>query len=230
MKLSPDYLGRLEFLRRVLVKWFREFGRKFPWRGEVGWYGILLAEFLLVRTRSEVAERAFYELLTKFPTPEALCSAGVAPVRGIFEKIGLPSRAERLVATVCRVLKDYSGEPPCDYQELLKLPGVGDYIARVMLSRVCGKHVAFVDSNVLRVLSRFLGLRLSASKVAELLERSIPEGELLDVNVALLDLGALVCKPRKTLCSLCPLSPGCSTSSGVGDLQGHREGSQDFAV
>lgn len=220
MELPPEYLERLELLRKGLVKWFRESGRKFLWRGEVGWYGVLLAEFLLVRTRSEVAERAFYELLARFPAPEALCSAGVAPVREVFERIGLPSRAERLVATVCKVLEDYGGKLPCDYRELLKLPGVGDYIARVVLSRVCGRHVAFVDSNVLRVLSRFLGAGLSATKAAELLERSIPGGELLDVNVALLDLGALVCKPRKTLCPLCPLSPGCSTSLRTRRAQG----------
>ncbi|MCC6047441.1 MAG: A/G-specific adenine glycosylase [Desulfurococcaceae archaeon] len=211
-----EYSGRLEFLRRSLMEWFRRSGRKFPWRGEVGWYGILLAEFLLVRTRSEVAERAFHELLSRFPTPENLCSAGVVPVREIFERIGLPSRAERLVTTVCTILREYGGRIPCDYQELLKLPGVGDYIARVVLSRVCGKHVAFVDSNVLRILTRFLGARLSVTKAAELLERYIPKGELLYVNVALLDLGALVCKPRKALCYICPLTPRCSTSSGTG--------------
>jgi len=219
LEAFADYLEKLGFLRSRLVKWFREFGRKFPWRGEVGWYGVLLAEFLLVRTRSEVAERAFHELISRFPTPEALCSAGVAPVREVFKRIGLPSRAERLVAIVCKALREHGGALPCDYHELMKLPGVGDYIARVILSRVCGKHVAFVDGNVLRVISRFLGIRLGLTEVAELLERSIPEGELLDVNVALLDLGALVCKPRKTLCPLCPLSLRCSASLRAENLQ-----------
>jgi A/G-specific adenine glycosylase len=210
------YLEKLEFLRKSLAEWFRSSGRKFPWRGEVGWYGVLLAEFLLVRTRSEVAERAFYELLSRFPTPEDLCSAGATPVREVFERIGLPSRAERLVATVCTILREYGGRVPCDYRKLLELPGVGDYIARVLLSRVCGKHVAFVDSNVLRILARFLGTRLSVAGAAELLERYIPEGELLSINIALLDLGALVCKPRKALCHICPLTSSCSTSPWAG--------------
>ncbi len=219
MEAFADYLEKLGFLRSRLVGWFREFGRKFPWRGDVGWYGVLLAEFLLVRTRSEVAERAFYELISRLPTPEALCSAGVAPVREVFKRIGLPSRAERLVATVCKVLRERGGVLPCDYRELVRLPGVGDYIARVVLSRVCGEHVAFVDSNVLRVISRFLGVRLGLAEVAELLEKSVPKGELLNVNVALLDLGALVCKPRKTLCPLCPLSLRCFTSLRAGNVQ-----------
>jgi len=219
LETFADYLEKLGFLRSRLVEWFRESGRKFPWRGEVGWYGVLLAEFLLVRTRSEVAERAFYELISRFPTPEALCLAGVAPVREVFKRIGLPSRAERLVATVCKVLKEHGGAIPCDYRELVRLPGVGDYIARVVLSRVCGEHVAFVDGNVLRVISRFLGFKLGLAEVAELLEKSVPKGELLNVNVALLDLGALLCKPQKTLCPLCPLSLRCFTSLRAGNVR-----------
>lgn len=193
-----------------ILEWFARRGRKFPWRGEVGWYGVLVAEFMLIRTRSEVAERVFLEFMRAFPSPEQLCSSGSEGVVGYFRKLGLPSRAERLVSAVCSVLSNYGGAIPCDYSELRKLPGVGDYISRVLLSRVCGKDYAFVDSNVARVLLRFTGKLLKVSEASQILERAFSGEDLHRVNIALLDLGSLVCTPVKPRCPVCPIKSSCS--------------------
>lgn len=200
----------------ALLNWFREHGKKFPWRGEVGWYGVLVAEFLLIRTRRKVAERAFYEILSEYPDPRLLCRAGPASIEPYFRKIGLPARARRLWETTCRILLDYGGSPPCDYGELLNLPGVGDYIARVLLSRVCGEHVAFADANVVRVLSRLLGKRLSPGEATEVLEKSVERGRLLEVNTAIIDLAENVCQPRRRACGRCPLRDCCVSAVNPG--------------
>ncbi len=211
---SADVIGRLVRVRDELLRWFGRHGRRFPWRGEVGWYGVLVAEFMLVRTRSEVAERAFREFMLEFPEPEALCSSSPQRVLDHFRKLGLPSRAERLIGTVCAVLERYGGEIPCDYGELRRLPGVGDYIARVLLSRVCGKHAAFADSNVVRILSRFSGRLLNGSEAARILEEAFTGRDLLSINVALIDLGSKVCGPRSPRCPGCPLREGCFSRLG----------------
>lgn len=168
---------------------------------------------MLVRTRAEVAEKVFLEFMEEFPKPELLCSSDLTRVANYFRKLGLPGRAGRLVGAVCTILSSYGGEVPCDYAKLRELPGVGDYIARVMLSRVCGRKYAFVDSNVLRVLSRFYGRPMRISEAARALEESLGGRNLLEVNVALIDLGASVCRPGKPRCPDCPLGSSCSSYS-----------------
>ncbi|MEM0065564.1 MAG: hypothetical protein QXZ22_07275 [Sulfolobales archaeon] len=200
---------RLRKLREKILNWFKRHGRRFPWRGEVGWYGVLVAEFMLIRTRSEVAEKLFEEFIRIYPKPELICSSNPEDVTKYFRKIGLPTRAKRLIDTVCIILSEYSGEVPCDYRKLRELPGVGDYIARVLLSRVCGKHYAFVDSNIIRVLSRFSGKLLSTMEAAQILEKAFTSEDLTTINVALLDLGSLVCKPKKPYCLECPINELC---------------------
>ncbi len=165
---------------------------------------------MLIRTRSEVAERVFLEFIREYPEPELLCSSDPERVLDYFSKLGLPSRAKRLIQAVCAVLEECGGEIPCDYRELRRLSGVGDYIARVLLSRVCGKHYSFVDSNVIRVLSRFAGVPLKASEAAGILEEAFAGGDLPPVNVALIDLGSGVCGPRRPRCPECPLREECS--------------------
>lgn len=200
---------KLKGLHEKILDWFNKHGRRFPWRGEVGWYGVLVAEFMLIRTRSEVAEKVFIEFIRKYPEPEFLCSSSLGDISGYFKRLGLPSRAERLVAAVCTILSSYGKMIPCDYDKLRELPGVGDYIARVLLSRVCNEHYAFVDSNIVRVLSRFSGRLLKTSEVSRILEKAFANKELLAINIALIDLGSLVCKPKKPHCPKCPIKELC---------------------
>ena len=216
--VTSDNMGsvceRLRRSREKILNWFRKHGRRFPWRGEVGWYGVLIAEFMLIRTRSEVAERTFYEFVRAFPKPDLICSTDHKEVVKYFRKIGLPTRAERLINAVCTILSKYGGEIPCDYRKLRELPGVGDYIARVLLSRVCGKHYAFVDSNIVRILSRFSGKLLSTLEAARILEEAFTSKDLTPINIALIDLGSLVCKPKRPYCLECPVKEVCQFHVG----------------
>ncbi|MEM4913203.1 MAG: hypothetical protein QW579_03260 [Desulfurococcaceae archaeon] len=206
----------------ALVEWFKEHGARFPWRGEIGWYGILVAETMLIRTRRTVAERVFIEFMEKYPTPESLCKADSVEVEALFRKIGLPWRARKLRETVCLILSEYRGVLPCSYSELVELPGVGEYIARVLLARVCKKHYAFVDSNVSRVFSRLVGLDLDVKAIERILEACAEPGELIMVNTALLDVGDLYCKPREPVCTLCPLKETCSHGSQIREASSSR--------
>jgi len=193
-----------------LLNWWRHNKRDFPWRRTNNWYYILVAEFMLIRTRSETVERAYDDFIQHFPTPETLCNASASDIIEHFEKLGLPERGLRLHKAVCTILEKYGGSIPCDRRELLKLPGVGEYVAAVILTKVCSEPEPFVDSNVLRVLSRLLGTFLKAPAARDLLKTLIPAEHLEEVNIGLLDLAAVVCKPRKPRCIECPLRGYCS--------------------
>ncbi|MEM4935953.1 MAG: hypothetical protein QW780_02925, partial [Sulfolobales archaeon] len=80
--LASERLGRL---REKILSWFKKHGRRFPWRGEIGWYGVLVAEFMLIRTRSEVAEKLFQEFIRFYPKPELICSSNPKDIMGYFK-------------------------------------------------------------------------------------------------------------------------------------------------
>ena len=191
-----------------LIKWFEAEGRSYVWRRSRDWYVIMVSEFLLVRTRSSVAERAVKEILDYYPTPEALCSSNPSEVlaflEGVFRRVGLVKRARWLYEAVCKLVK--SSKDVCSY-ELRSLPGVGSYIEAVIRNRVCGEPKPFIDSNVQRVISRVYGGNLPLKDIEEsMLELGI------DVSLlcyALMDLAHAYCKPRKPRCKSCPLRECC---------------------
>ncbi len=169
---------------------------------------------MLIRTKSETVEKVYREFLEKFPRAEDLCSADLRDIELFFKRLGLIQRAHRLQRAVCTILERYGNTIPCRLEELFQLPGVGNYIARVLLTRICKEPVPFVDTNVLRVARRFLGdPSIGADDAERWLLGSVPRHLLENVNIALLDLAALVCKPKKPKCSACPLASWCRTGS-----------------
>ena len=212
--MSGKREGEADSWIEALLNWFSTHGRRFPWRETRDWYRVLVAEFMLIRTRSEVVERVYREFLERFPTPEHLCKADLHDVETFFKRLGLVQRSSRLRNTVCHILQEYGGDMPCSFDELNRLPGIGRYVAHVLLTRVCGKVTPFVDTNVLRVLRRFLGdERIDTESAERWLSSTVPKHVLEQVNIAILDLAALVCKPKRALCISCPLASWCRTST-----------------
>ena len=196
------------------MNWFSKYGRRFPWRETRDWYRTLVAELMLIRTRSETVETVYREFLERFPQAENLCNANPKDIEPFFKRLGLVQRAQRLHKAVCTILEKYGGTIPCSIEELFQLPGVGNYIARVLMTRVCKEPVPFVDTNILRVTRRFLGNpNIGADHAERWLLSSVPRHLLENVNIALLDLAALVCKPKRSRCDICPLTTWCRTGS-----------------
>lgn len=202
----------MEKWAELVLSWFRRNRRRFLWREYRDWYRVLVAEVMLVRTRSETAEKVYRRFLDRFRNPEDLCGSSEEEVAEFFRQLGLVNRAKRLREAVCTVLTRYGGTIPCSFRELVSLPGVGRYIARVILTRVCGSPSPFIDANVLRFAGRFLGLEdVGVDYVEKWLERSVSREDLEDLNTALIDLAGLVCTPRNPKCGTCPVSALCSS-------------------
>lgn len=201
----------LEVIRQfqqALIQWFSQRGRDLPWRMTKDPYKVLLAEILLQQTDARKALRAYELLVERFPNPQALSVAEPSEVEDIVAPIGLRYRAGRLHRLASVMAK---GGLPCDEQELLKLHGVGRYMARAVLCFAFDRPVGVLDTNVLRILDRVFGIRSTKSRphtdrqLWDLVNLMTPLEGAKEYNWALLDLAAGVCRARRPKCGECPL-------------------------
>jgi A/G-specific adenine glycosylase len=158
----------------------------------------------------------FYEkFINKFPTVNALADANEQEVLKLWEGLGYYSRARHLLKAAQIVKVKYKGDVPHDVKEFQSLPGVGSYISAAVLSIAANKCIPVVDGNVLRVYTRFQGISSDILKlktrqdIFKDLDQIIPSTEPGDFNQALMELGALVCKPKAPDCMICPLKQDC---------------------
>ena len=200
--------------RDDLVGWFRRNRREFPWRrpGLNPWQ-VLLLEMCLHRTKAEQVARIADELLIMGETPSSFLehSEMLGPA---LASLGLHWRAANLVSAAMFVRDRLAGRVPDNWQELVAIPGVGDYIASAVLCFAFDRSSILMDTNTERIARRVLGgspkqpnwrLRLSLSELAG------PKGANVQWNQALLDLGALICTARAPRCGDCPVRTHCAT-------------------
>lgn len=198
-----------------LLDWYERQKRDLPWRRENDPYKIWVSEVMLQQTRVEAAIPYFERFLSQFPTLKDLAKAPEEAVLKAWEGLGYYSRARHLHAAVKEVEEAYGGRVPATYEQFRELPGVGDYTAGAVLSIGYGVPVPAVDGNVLRVLARFWGVKenILSSRTQKLLREQVaanlPSENPAAFNQALMELGALICKPRQPLCGECPLQYLC---------------------
>ncbi len=201
-----------------LTAWYRTAGRhSLPWRqGRTPW-NVFVAETLLHRTRADQTAARYGQAVLGFDGPADVLAKSERWLE-LTHSAGLFWRAQKFVEA-CEVLcRTHEGTIPCDRQALMKLPGVGHYVADAVLCFGCGQPSTIVDTNTQRVAGRVLGRRVdptshrrlsNRSAVAELVGPEIRAGA--EQNWALLDLAALVCTPRQPLCESCPILQSCVT-------------------
>ena len=189
--------------------------RQMPWKGEKDPYKIWISEIILQQTRVEQGLRYYEKFIRTFPT---ICSLAHAPEQEVFklwEGLGYYSRCKNLLFTARFICKELGGVFPSGYDSILSLKGIGAYTAAAIASFAYKLPYAVVDGNVMRVLSRYLGLtdpvdttegKKKYTQLAEhLLDRQQPDL----YNQAIMDFGAMVCKPQQPLCAACIQRPGC---------------------
>lgn len=201
--------------RASLLRWYRRNRRNLPWRETRDPYRTWISEVMLQQTQVSTVIPYFHNFLEKFPTVEALARADLQAVLKSWEGLGYYARARNLHRAAQALANGQRGEIPGAYADFRKLPGVGDYIAAAVLSIAFGEPRAAVDGNVKRVLAR---LFLIASPVNDPASGKIyrDAGEALldrdhpgDFNQAMMELGALICRPQNPLCRQCPVRKFC---------------------
>jgi len=197
----------LKEIARRLTEWYMRYGRRFPWRTIEDPNIILVTEFLLQRTRAETIEKAFNIFISKYGDIAKLASTSPHELQKFFFKLGLFYRGERLISIAKEIKEKYDGKVPCDFEKLLRLRGVGVYIASAVLNFGCEKPTAVVDKNVLRVLNRLAGITRE-TEARHFIESLYQFGDHKVIAYALIDLGATICKENPN-CSKCPLNDIC---------------------
>lgn len=198
-----------------LLRWFRNNGRKLPWRRTRDPYRILVSEVMLQQTQVERVRGYYKRFIQEYPTVQDLAEAHPASVREAWEGLGYYARARNLHATARTIVRRHGGRFPRRVEEVQSLPGVGRYTAGAVVSFAYGEPAPILDTNVRRVLSRIF-IRRQASRPAQterrlwaMAEAIIPEGQAWAFNQALMDFGATLCTARNPQCPLCPMQSLC---------------------
>jgi A/G-specific adenine glycosylase len=189
--------------------------RAMPWKGEKDPYKIWLSEIILQQTRVEQG-RAYYErFINAFPTIHQLAKAHEKKIFKLWEGLGYYSRCRNLIETAKKIVKEYDGKFPSSYDEIRKFKGIGPYTAAAISSFAFGLPYAVVDGNVERVLARYFGTTAPIDTSAGKNFYTMLASALLDkkqpgiFNQAIMDFGAVICKPQNPQCVICVQSKDC---------------------
>jgi A/G-specific adenine glycosylase len=210
----PPPADRQRF-RRVLLGWYRDYGRDLPWRRTDDPYHILVSEVMLQQTQVDRVLPKYREWLEKYPSLEALAAAPEHDVDAAWRPLGYNIRPRRLHAIARESVERYGGQLPSDEATLLSFKGIGAYTAGAIRSFAFRQRAAILDTNVARVLFRvFVGRGDPRSHATRkhlwaVSEALVPRKQVFDFNQALMDLGAIVCVARKPKCLVCPMTKLC---------------------
>ncbi|MBP1762356.1 MAG: A/G-specific adenine glycosylase [Firmicutes bacterium] len=198
----------------ILLGWYEEEKRDLPWRRSRDPYAIWISEIMLQQTRVETVREYYHRWMTRFPDIRSLAEADLDMVLKLWEGLGYYSRARNLHKAARLITDEMGGIFPTSYKQILALPGVGPYTAGAVASIAFGLPVPAVDGNVLRVMSRIFALpeidqTSVQTAIKQLVADHFPPGREGDYTQALMELGALVCVPRRPLCDCCPLTGQC---------------------
>lgn len=211
--------SQLSLLPALLLPWYETAKRSLPWRQDRESYHIWLSEIMLQQTRVEAVKGYYQRFLEALPTISALASAPEELLLKLWEGLGYYSRVRNLQKAARCIMDIHGGSFPCTYEEIRKLPGIGDYTAGAICSICFNQKTPAVDGNVLRVVSRFCDYHgcvddnAVKKEIRAQLEEIYPD-EAGIFTQALMELGAIVCVPNGIpACNLCPLAEQCSAKN-----------------
>ena len=198
--------------------WFTQNSRDLPWRApDFGAWGILVSEIMLQQTPVARVIPRLEQWLRRWPTPADLAASPPGEAVRAWDRLGYPRRALRLHAAAVAITQQHGGVVPSNVDELLALPGIGDYTARAVAAFAFGLRHPVVDTNVRRVIARAVEGRAEAgppstrrdlAAMEALLPASLPDARLF--NAAMMELGAVVCTARAPRCDVCPIADSCA--------------------
>jgi A/G-specific adenine glycosylase len=204
------------FFRKALLEWNNNLNhRELPWKSEQNPYFIWLSEVILQQTRAEQGLPYYLKFKKHYPTVQILANSKIDNILRDWQGLGYYSRARNLHETGKIIAKEFNGEFPNTYDDLIKLKGIGDYTASAIASFAFGRQNAVLDGNVIRVLARYFGIEApfdtsnGRKEFKNLATETMANSPSAAYNQAIMDFGATVCTPKKPLCADCPLSRNC---------------------
>lgn len=206
---------KASFFSKKIISWYRENKRELPWRNTNDPYKIWLSEIILQQTRVQQGLPYYHQFVETFPSVHDLAKASEQLILRHWQGLGYYTRARNLHRCAKTIQQNYQGRFPATFEELLKLPGVGQYTAAAIASFAYREKVAVVDGNVFRVLSRLFGWdkdiaspegkKFFFEKANELIDAENPDL----FNQAIMEFGAIQCVPQNPDCDACIFSKQC---------------------
>jgi A/G-specific adenine glycosylase len=203
-------------ISQKLIENHHLYKRDFRWRHTKDPYEIMIAEFMLQRTKADQVVPVYVNFLKKYPDIKILSKADIKDIAKIIISLGLHWRSAHFKKSAEYIIAEYNGIIPSTREELLKIPGVGDYVAGVILAISFFKKVPIVDSNIARILNRYFGMDLEGEirrnkKIVEKADKlfSHCNCEPKELLFAIIDFSALVCTPLNPKHEICPFKDDC---------------------
>ncbi len=211
-------MEEIEWMREItkpIIQWYQKNKRQLPWRKEKNPYHIWLSEIMLQQTRIEAVKQYYQRFLEELPTIRDLAEVEEERLLKLWQGLGYYNRARNLKKAAQVIQEKYNGQMPRHYQELITLPGIGEYTAGAICSIAYDEPEPAVDGNVLRVVSRVMGSKKDVlnnktkREFTQKLKKIMPK-QAGDFNEGLMELGEMVCIPNgEPLCQKCPLQKFC---------------------
>jgi A/G-specific adenine glycosylase len=217
---------------RALLAWYDRDRRILPWRAAPDVtpdpYLVWLSEIMLQQTTVKAVLPRFTDFLRRWPDVNALASAELGDVLAVWAGLGYYARARNLHACAREVVARHGGRFPETEAELRSLPGIGDYTAAAIAAIAFGQRATPIDGNIERVIARLFAVRtpLPAAKaeIGSLAVSLTPDARAGDFAQAMMDLGAMLCTPKRPACGLCPVASGCAGhAQGLAEVLPYRE-------
>ena len=215
---------------RELINWFRQNARDLPWRQTRDPYAIWVSEIMLQQTQVKTVIPYFERWISRLPTIQALAAADSETIHKLWEGLGYYTRVRNMQKAAREILEKHKGRFPNNFEEVLALPGVGPYTAGAICSIAFDLPTPILDGNVTRVLARVFGIReqikiprinrelwkistelvqAAADHITAQHKRARSTRPCGQLNQAMMELGATVCRPAAPLCTVCPLTNLC---------------------
>ncbi len=204
-------------VQKLLLSWFDENQRNLPWRAGYDPYHVWISEIMGQQTQMDRVVQYYNRWMGLFPDVSSVAEAGEQEILKAWEGLGYYSRAKNIRRTAQVLMEEHDGKVPADPEILLALPGVGPYTAAAILSIAYNKPFPVLDANVERVFARLLDLDQSVKavsvrkKLQNFAKELLPDNQARFFNQALMELGALVCRPKSPKCNCCPLTGRCQS-------------------
>ena len=208
-----------QLVTKKILKWYDNNKRSLPWRKNVSLkkkqYFTLVSEFMLQQTQVVTVIPYFNRFIRKVPNLESLAKINDEKLIKLWEGLGYYSRAKNLKKTARNIIINFKGKLPSNFEDLVSLPGIGNYTASAILAIAFNKPYIPLDGNIERVLKRYLYLK----KDKEIQKDNLIQKKSIfgissrssDYAQALMELGALICKPSNPLCNQCPIIKKCGS-------------------
>ncbi|MGN0437966.1 MAG: A/G-specific adenine glycosylase [Lachnospiraceae bacterium] len=208
---------RFKDIKKPLLEWYMEYHRKLPWRQDTNPYKVWVSEIMLQQTRVEAVKDYYNRFMKECPDIESLAHLSDERLMKLWEGLGYYNRARNLKKSATLIVDEYNGNFPSAYEDVLALPGIGEYTAGAICSICFNEKTPAVDGNVLRVMTRLanwyaiIDEQKTKRQAREYLLSLYEDGDCGLITQGLMELGATVCIPNGVpKCSTCPLRSFCN--------------------